>query len=209
MSGFFQALVVGGAAISAAACGGQSAHAVDDPGGAGTSGLTGAGATGGVGATGGAGAQGGAGSGGVSASGMGGLGAQAGVGVIELGGQGGAGGVGPLPDLDATAQWNCTGVATGACVDVLGTTALKLESDCAVDPLRPRSAADCGETQRFSCYLAVTAAGDLTLVNCVCQDGLDCGICTNPVGRGYGPPAECAGGREVCACAYTGILIAK
>ena len=201
MSGFFQALVVGGAAISAVACSGQSASVVAGGGGSGASG--------------GAGAQGGAtsGAGGAKVGGAG--GGQAGMssggtGILELGGSGGEAGAGPLPEPGATAQWDCSELAVGSvCVDVLGTTATKLPSDCPVDATRPRSAADCGADEQFTCYLAVTAAGETTLVNCECSAGLACSACTGVLGGHHGEAMACDGKHKVCACAFTGILIPK
>ena len=115
--------------------------------------------------------------------------------------------MGGLPEPGSRAQWNCSGlVPDRACVDVLGTTATPIPDSCPVEPERPRSAADCAAGELFTCVLAVTPSGELTLVNCYCEPSpSSCSDCSNLSGL-HGGSAYCDGVRKICACAYTGIL---
>jgi hypothetical protein len=186
---FFHALVVVGAAISAAACGGKSEGTSGDD----TAGNGGGGTGGSLGGTGGTGGD------------------------IVLGGMGGTQPTGSFPEPGPTAQWDCSGnvpsepgvpLADG-CFNVLGRTAASLTDDCPVDPTFPKSAAECTSDEIFTCILAVAVDGVPVLVNCTCEtlfEGTNtCSYCTS-LSRHYGPPASCTPELKICECAYTGIL---
>jgi hypothetical protein len=206
MARLFNALVVVGSGISAAACGGQSvAQEENDGGRAGNDGRAGAGGAGNdAGGASGAGTAGtgagGAGNGGLGGAGSSGAASGAGNGAASGDGTGGTGSVTP------NAQWNCSGYYD-VCEAVNGTTAARLTSPCPLEPDRPTTAEDCGANQRLTCYQA-TLDGNLGLVNCECADTFDnfCSWCTGIDYGAYGDPASCDDQLKVCACAYTGIL---
>lgn len=231
MSRFFHTLVIVGAGISAAACGGQSeshsgGEGADGGGGSGGTGAGGAAANGGSAASGGTGAGGTAGGGGsggtIATGGTGGGGAgrggtsgsggsSAGTGGLVLGGgTGGTGMKGPFPEPELpTSQWDCTNSFTG-CVGVLGVTAHQLTGDCPVDETFPKSAADCASDEIYTCMLAVTATGEALLVNCECMYGGSAGDdrCLGCISLRHrnGEPVSCEPSLKICECAYTGIL---
>jgi len=243
MSRFFHTLVVVGAAISAAACGGKSeSQGVGEGANGGASGSGGTG-TGGNAASGGSSASSGKGgganggsanggsanggsgggdggtvstTGGTGGSGHGGTsgvgGSNAGTGGIDLGGgSGGKGGMsstGPFPKPELpTSQWDCTNFYSG-CVDALGVTAHQLTADCLVNDSLPKSAADCGVDEIYSCMLAVTVSGDPVLVNCDCwaTGGEDACLGCISLNHRNGEPVSCTPSLKICECAYTGIL---
>jgi len=184
-SRFFHALVVAGAAISAAACGGrsESTSGDDDAGnGAGGSGGTAAGGSGGVGTGG------------------------------SVGGTDAFPEPSPTAQWDCSGASrgepsDPVGPVHQGCVDVFGVTAERLLQDCPVDPTFPKSAADCTSTELFTCNLAVTVGGDPVLVNCTCEDQsrFGCQVCF-ALDRRNGPPVSCTPELKICECAYTGIL---
>jgi len=227
MSRFFHTLVVAGAAISAAACGGKSeSHdggegATGGAGGSGGTGLGGSAASGGTaayggtggGATAGGGSSGGTvpATGGTGGGGGAGRGGGAGTGGLIVGG--GAGGtsgtgvIGPFPEPKfPTSQWDCTNSYMG-CVGALGVTAHQLTGDCPVDESLPRSAAYCATDEIYSCMLAVTTLGEAVLVNCQCWTRYDdaCAGCIS-LNHRNGEPVSCTDSLKICECAYTGIL---
>jgi hypothetical protein len=180
MSRFFHTLVVVGAGISAAACGGKSQSRDGDENAAGSGG-TGAAGRAGNGATGGAETGGGA-------------------------GTGGMGTTGPFPEPQVpTSQWDCFNSFMG-CVDALGVTAHRLTGSCPVDETRPTSAADCATDEIYSCMLAVSVSGEPLLVNCDCWPAeFACDSCISLDSRN-GAPVSCTPTLKICECAYTGIL---
>lgn len=225
MARFFHALVVAGAAISASSCGGRSSGDGssgdgDDggaPAGTGGTGFSGSGGTGlsgsaGTGAA--AGSSGTAGTSGANAGGAGTGGSAAGTSGKSGGGAAGRAGTGgstggggdAFPGPGPSAQWNCEGNVEG-CRDVLETTASRIVGECPVEPDRPMSEADCGQDERFVCYLAVDEGLNPLLVNCLCESkSFDCNFCTGIGSSGFGEPIRCDDRAKVCACAYTGIL---
>jgi len=218
-SRFFHALVVVGAGISAAACGGKSEGTSGEDGASNGTGGGGGTAASGAGTT--QGGSGGSAAGGSTGGSMGGTGGSAGgtggSGSV-LGGMGGTQPTGPFPDPGPTAQWDCRGVVpseaggpsvplSDGCVDVLGVTAAHLVDDCPVNPMLAKSAAECTSAEIFTCRLAVTVDGASVLINCDCEmryeDG--CGYCTS-LDQRYGDPVSCTPELKICECAYTGIL---
>jgi hypothetical protein len=192
MSRFFHTLVIVGAGISAAACGGQSESHSGGEGAEGGGGSSGKGA-------GGAPASGGSATSGGTSAGTG--------GVILAGGTGGTGMTGAFPDPELpTSRWDCSNSYSG-CADVLGVTAHELTGDCPVDETLPRSAADCASDELYTCMLAVTATGEPLLTNCNCTDRSDedCGGCWS-LKHYNGEPVSCTPSLKICECAYTGIL---
>jgi hypothetical protein len=216
-SRLFHTLVVVGAGLAAAHCGGESVtHGEkDDAGSAGgpqpTGGRGGAGGTtggnvgagqGGITST--TGGSSGAGSGGVIAL-------SGGTGVGAAGGAAGAGGSEIPPDASVTAQWDCRGLVT-SCDYTSGLLAgygygVQVAESCAVDPSRPRGPDDCEPGAQFLCQLAVTARGSQFPVNCECVvDDSNCGPCMSLSSGNRVSAIRCDEGVTLCPCAFTGIL---
>ena len=230
MSRFFHTLVVVGAAISAAACGGQSeSHPGGEgaTGGSGGSGGTGAGgdsASGGSAASSGSGDGARGGSSGTSGTGTGGsggsilpitggtsgVGGNGGTSGTAAAGTGGMSTTGPFPEPELpTSQWNCRhSFVSRDCVETLGVTAHQLSEDCPIDETLPKSADYCATDEIYTCVLAVTVSGEPVLVNCDCWQysiGYPCVGCSS-LDLYNGAPVSCEPSLKICECAYTGIL---
>ncbi len=198
-SRLFHTLVVVGAGLAAAHCGGESVtHGeTDDAGSAGGPQPTG-------GSSGAGGGSSGAGSGGVIAL-------SGGTGVGAAGGAAGAGGGEIPPDASVTAQWDCRGLVM-SCDYTSGPLAgygygVEVAESCPVDPSRPRGPDDCEPGAQFLCQLAVTARGSQLPVNCECVvDESMCGPCVSLSSGTKVSAIRCDEGVTLCPCAFTGIL---
>jgi hypothetical protein len=205
VSRLFHALVVLGAGVSAANCGGKTVEATSD-------GNASAGAGGSQGASG---ATGGNRDGNHGGSPI----------IIIGGGEAGQGGqpihdagpptdVGAGPDLTGGgtySQWTCP-TKPDFCSEVVIAGApymdgYILSQPCPSDPTRPRTEADCAANQWFTCQVAVWMAQPIA-VNCECtpKTSADCDYfdgcfhLANPVAT------TCTEHSKLCGCAYTGIL---
>ena len=224
MSRLFHTLVVVGAGLTAAGCGGKSGRI---PGGSGASGgAAGGGATAGAGTGGsdpgtggtsdaGSGGQAGSGTGGQAGSGAGGQassgrGGQSGSAGQSGGGDGGiigeAGSPG-VPEPGPETTWDCSG-QFGVCLPNQG--AYIGDAVCPEDASRPASAEDCATGEVFTCFIAATTNTDTILVNCSCDPAPSdqCEPCVWPDGRTVSQ-GICSDNTRICPCALTGILIAK
>jgi hypothetical protein len=186
----FHSLVVLGAGISGAACGGtttiSSGGTPDHAAGSG---------------------NGGAGAGGVrqSSGGRSGVGGQ----LILIGtggiGTGGSFDAGSLPDAGTLAQWACSPyLLECGSISSSGLTSFLLRTACTVHPELPRSAADCRPSELFECYVA-SFQGREVLVNCDCTPKSDAGECYCVSPRYEFIPAQCSDHSSLCGCAFTGI----
>lgn len=222
MSGLFHTLVVYGAAVSLAGCGGNVSSGTNQSGtpdgnegrdggnseGAGSGGAGSSRAAGGV-------ANAGAASGGASSKG--GASSNGGVtldpssgGAPAAGGTPGAGGLieppNKLSDFDPRdlAQWDCSEQFT----DCSGGAFVIESPACPADTTRPRQPSDCSPDEWFECLRANTGPSSATVyVNCACVPMADgtCMPCAYDFGRVGVDSATCEGQRKVCDC-FTGIL---
>ena len=180
MSRLFHTLVVVGASLSIASCGGKSGR--DRDGDEGSSGGAPSGGSGGTGGTG---------SGGV-------LIATGGVAATEDGGA--------LPDQATLSQWSCAGLFD-YCSVLDGQRAWLLRTHCPVDARRPREAADCAEDESYQCHRVSWRSEVALLVNCDCVSRPDagCAECPTLQGPDYTPAVYCDESTTLCGCAVTGI----
>lgn len=220
MHRLFHTLVVCGAGLTLAHCGGKSStdaddDGADDSGGSAGSGSSSGGVKPGSGTGGSSTADGGKAAGGsTSPGGRGGAGGSVGAGGVSTGGvsTGGVGGtnamggMGGLAPTGPTERWTCTiegcfGALTGP-------------AGCTVDPDRPEGPSDCEDGELFACVAAWLSDGSEVRVNCECvplpPDDEPC-PCPSTTGTSCAaePPFEreaCAAGESVCSCALTCIL---
>jgi hypothetical protein len=206
MARLFHALVVLGAGISGASCGGKAQESAPDR-------DASAGAGGmhpGVTLT-----------GGDHGGGQGGQGLQAGGNPGEAGNpifvipdaSDLADGAGPdLTGGGTYSQWNCP-VEAGRCARVsiegpnLVAEGYVIDQACPVDPRQPHAATDCAADQSFACLIGVWM-GQPIAVNCQCAPNTEAG-CSIDGCNGFNRPSAvtCLEHTKLCGCALTGILI--
>jgi hypothetical protein len=204
MARLFNALVVLGAGASVSSCGGKAEGDIGDS----TGGATSHSGTGGSPAMGGGTSVGGRfGSGGAPSYGGGfASGGYPAGGALATGGVTGVAGTGGLPDEGTLAQWSCQGLFGYCGSHTDPETVYHLPTECPVDTLRPRSAADCPGNEWFECIAAYLLDGTLVKVNCRCApaDALGCSCVDLETSQIV--DAACSARTRLCGCAYTGIL---
>jgi hypothetical protein len=188
VASLFHSLVVLGAGISGAACGGTtiaSGGKLDEVAGTAGGGSRAAGQNGGQSAI----------------TGNGGAGSGSG-GALLIGGSPPMEPLTPLPDAGTLAQWSCS---TDSCANASnGLRPFSFSQACPVDPQRPRTASECTDSEWFQCFVGAIG-GTEVLVNCSCVPKSDAGCVCMSGDVGVQFPSQCADHNMLCGCAYTGI----